>query len=203
MPSISPRPSLSSWPPRPTASHRFPQGTASISCFACCHAFATLSNPYPFPAHFCHRCAGQTTAKKLSSFKTTDLSTFFNRVKTRRLAAGHDLVAGVASIIEIRSGEAGSWPLRGFMRGYEGLGSEYEIGTDKAVLAAVAKSIGSWSLHLNCHFQLSQVRRPWLVTRWPLSRPRGWEYFDLTSCSMLTGQSHESKIVTAEVSLQP
>jgi len=112
-------------------------------------------------------------------------------------------VAGVASIIEIRSGEGWKLASEGIHEGYEGLGSEYEIGTDKAVLAAVAKSIGSWSLHLNCHFQLSQVRRPWLVTRWPLSRPRGWEYFDLTSCSMLTGQSHESKIVTAEVSLQP
>lgn len=62
----------------------------------------------------------QRQPRNLAASKTTDLSTFFYRVKSKRLAAGHDLVAGVASIIEIRSGEAGSWPLRAFMRGTRG-----------------------------------------------------------------------------------
>ena len=61
-------------------------------------------------------------------------------------------MAGVASIIEIRSGEGWKLASEGIHEGYEGLGSEYEIGTDKAILAAVAESIGSWSLHRNCSF---------------------------------------------------
>jgi hypothetical protein len=117
---ISARPSLSSWPPRPTASHLFPQGTASISCFACCHAFAPRPTLILSPLTSATGALDQRQPRSLAASKTTDLSTFFNRVKSKRLAAGHDLVAGVASIIEIRSGEAGSWPLRGFMRGTRG-----------------------------------------------------------------------------------
>jgi hypothetical protein len=85
---------------------------ASISWFACCHAFA----PYPTlilsPLTSAIGALDQRQPRSSAASKPTDLSTFFHRVKTKRLAAGHDLVAGVASIIEIRSGEAGSWPLR-------------------------------------------------------------------------------------------
>jgi hypothetical protein len=46
-------------------------------------------------------------------------------------------VAGVASIMDIRSGEAGSRAGRGSPaaegEGYEGLGSKYEVGSDKAL----------------------------------------------------------------------
>jgi hypothetical protein len=87
---------------------------ASISWFACCHAFA----PYPTlilsPLSSATGALDQRQPRNLAASKTADLSTFFHRVKTKRLAAGHDLVAGVASIIEIRSGEARSRPLRGF-----------------------------------------------------------------------------------------
>ena len=77
--------------------------------------------PLSFPRSLLPTSAlDQRQPRSLAASKTTDLSTFFNRVKTRRRAAGHDLVAGVASIIEIRSREAGSWLSRGFTRGTRG-----------------------------------------------------------------------------------
>lgn len=81
-------------------------------------------------------------------------------MKTKRLAAGHDLVAGVASMIEIRSGEAGSW----IHEGYEGLECEYEIGADKAAIARRGRKHWIVEFAFQLQFQLFQVRRPRPVT---------------------------------------